>query len=615
MKRSVLFIALFTLFCAGEIHAQISNEFQIASRLMQQQRYEQALPMFQRVYDREPTVFQYFSGLVDCHIQLKQYETAEALAKLQSGGPSYPALASVLLGKIRHMQGNEAEARTIWQQNLERNPNQLQVYINTANTMSDRKEFDEAIAVYKKARQVFNNNNLFLLDIPNTYMKAGEYDAAISEWLQLIRNEPGQVMAIQRMLLRYDDPLVYDITILELDDTLQDMPVNDPAYQNLYELQIWLLLENQLFQRAFTSAKEYENKTRNFNFSLFNVGRQLSENNKFELAVDAFGYYRNTSFGEIKWRAMEETADVYLRWADYVDDYQLMENTTRDSLYNEAGQLLKALASEAATYSRIQEIYLMQAELALDHLFDTQVAETALARLLRMQGGEASPQSDYLKGRLSLAERSYTVARLALTRANKQAEGSDLAEKSRYFLALTDFYAGDHEYARIQLKTLGRKNTSYYANDALSLRLWLQKGLATDTTGVLLDQFADAHFNMNHGKTGEARGQFDAILNDTSHPLREDALLMYARLPGTDTGILYQYLTEFLDSNGSMASQREQLMWLRARTTREFYRQRSGTPAADEVVEAFESLILEYPQGFYAPYARTELNQLINRTS
>jgi len=367
--RSTLFSLLFLLLVPGISSAQISNEYQIANRLMQQQRYEQALPIFKRVYDRQPTVFQYFSGLVECHIQLKQYEKAERLAVTQVSREHYPSLASVLYGKVLHMQGLTDIALQTWEENLNKYSTQLQVYISTANTMSDRKEFDEAIDVYKRARKVFNNEKLFLLDVPNTYMKAGEYDAAIGEWLELIRSDPGQITAIQRMLLRYNDPLVYDITILELDDALQDMPVNDPAYQNFYELQIWLLLENGLYRRAYSTAREYESRTQNFNFSLFNVARQLSENNEFELAIEAFSYYRNSSFGEIKWRAMEETAEVYYRWAGYGDDYQLMNRSNTDSLYSMAGQLISTLSEEAATYSRIQQVYLFQAEI-FSILFD-----------------------------------------------------------------------------------------------------------------------------------------------------------------------------------------------------------------------------------------------------
>lgn len=66
-------------------------------------------------------------------------------------------------------------------------------------------------------------------------------------------------------------------------------------------------------------------------------------------------------------------------------------------------------------------------------------------------------QADYLDGRIYLHDGAYTQARVSFTRANRKAGTGELAEKSRYFLALTDFYAGDFEFATIQLKTLGRK--------------------------------------------------------------------------------------------------------------------------------------------------------------
>lgn len=626
MKRNPFLITLIILIGTLQpVLAQVNNQFQIANRLIQQQRYEDALPILERVTNQEPEIFLFFDRLIECHTQLKQYEIAiqlidENIKKGRNVGQS-----NILLGELQHLQGDTTLAFSIWEKNLTQFPNQLQLYLTTANAMIDRRAYKQAIEVYKKGRIVFNNNQLFMFDIPNAYMQAGEYENAISEWLEIIRLNPQQTSAIQRNLLRYNDPLLYDITIIELEDQIAEMALSDPSYTTFYELQIWLLLENNLYRRAFSTAREYESRTSNFNFSLFNVGRKLAENNEFDLAISAFNYYSESSFGEIKWRAEEEKASVHMKWAKYLDDYSLDFSGKKDSLLNNAVALLNALTEQTQTYSRIDKIYLKKTELALDFVFDLTAAKETI-KLLKMQPNMfESAEAGYLDGRIYLAQQEYTSARIAFTRSNKKAGVGEIAEKTRYFLALTDFYAGDFEFAKIQLKSLGRQNTSFYANDALELRLWVQEGLAADTTGESLKEFANAHYQLS---VGEKEGAKDLLLaiatSQNPTPFQDDAYILLSKVIDKSSEEFVSNISNYLESSGSL-SLNERLLWERAKTADFFntailnhYESSEKKPdepvtsdiKMEEIISYYEELILKYPQGFYAPFARKRLSEL-----
>ncbi|MEQ9308526.1 MAG: tetratricopeptide repeat protein [Balneolaceae bacterium] len=623
MKRTIFFISFFILIGNfNTLLAQINNQFQIANRLIQQQRYEDALPILERISAQDPEVFIFFDRLIECHTQLKQYDTAIGLIEKKVQGGQNVGQSNILLGKLHHLQGDTTLAYSVWENNLEQFPNQLQLYLNTANAMMDHRAYEQAIEVYKKGRIVFNNPQLFMSDIPNAYMQAGKYENAISEWLAIIKLNPQQSSGIQRMLLRYNDPLLYDVTILEIEDQIVDMPLNDPSYTSFYELQIWLLLENKLYRRAYSTAQDYESRTSNFNFSLFNVGRKLAENNEFDLSISAFNYYTKSSFGEIKWRAEEEKISVYTNWAKYLDDYSLDFFGKKDSLYNLAVDLLNNLTEQTQTYSRIDKIYLKKAELALDFVHNLDAAKKATKLLKSQPNMFESPEASYLDGRIFLAQQEYTSARIAFTRSNKKAGVGEIAEKTRYFLALTDFYAGDFEFAKIQLKTLGRQNTSFYANDALELRLWVQEGLAADTTGETLKQFANAHYQLNIGEN-EMANQFlvEIAHSETNSPFKDDAYILLTKVANKTTGEFVSDISDFLASNPYL-SLKERLLWERAKATDEAYliSIESSTKLIYEidinkVILNYEELILEYPQGFYAPYARKRLSELPNPNS
>ena len=105
--------------------------------------------------------------------------------------------------------GNEELALKIWYENLEAHPQTLQLYINTARTMVDRKAFEQALLVYEKAQINFKNPMLFNSEIPMIHMQAGNYDEEVKSWLELIQNSPNQASGFQRILFRYNDPLLY----------------------------------------------------------------------------------------------------------------------------------------------------------------------------------------------------------------------------------------------------------------------------------------------------------------------------------------------------------------------------------------------------------------------
>ena len=628
MYRKKLIFTLI-LFCAsGLAAAQNSADFQLATNLMQQQRYAEALPILKELTGEQPENLLYNTRLIDCLIQLKQYDEGLKIAESLRDEPQFESLINIRIGELYHFKGEKNKAFEVWKKNLEEFPNQLQLYINTANTMIERREYLPAVNVYKEARKYFKNERLFFGDIANAYMRAGEYEQAIEEWLDLLQDNPEQLSFVQRNLLRYNDPILFDITIIELDERLVNIAINDPVYQSFYQLQIWLLQENKLYRRAVAAATAYESSTNSFNYSLFNLGRQLINANEFELAVDAFSYYISNASGEVKWRNMEELSNTYSRWAKFIDDHHLDFRNQKDSLFTLSRSILDDIISQTNYYSRLSSVYLKKAELALDYVFDLESAEESYQKLAGLRDMQNSPELPYLQGRINIAKKEFSLARVNLTKANKLAKIGEMAEKTRYFLALTDFYSGDYEFATIQLKSLGRQNTSYYANDALELRMWLQEGLSADSTGEQLDTFSGAVFLAMNGKRNHSSESFLQLLHMESFTvLKDDAMLFVLSSPAIPDSTKLAELTIFLSGNFH-TPRKEELLWEQAKLAEknEYWVNRKCMVATDclskvpaqgyqSSKEIFEELILSYPQGFYAPFARQRLKNNVQENS
>src|SRR5690606_34030834 len=122
----------------------------------------------------------------------------------------------------------------------------------------------------------------------------------------------------------------------------------------------------------------------------------------------------------------------------------------------------------------------------------------------------------------AMLDGDFRMARMELTKANKTNRGAEMLEKSRYFLALNDFYAGDFEFSKIQLKSVERQPTSFYANDAVQLRNWIRKGTQKDSVLPELVIFSKAMFAKSRT---EYKASFDILSSnfETLNQLHDEA--------------------------------------------------------------------------------------------
>ena len=604
---AVLIVLLSTPVFAQSQTISNRDQLEIALKLIQERRCDDALPILERLHRNEPNTFIYFDRLVECEIELKKYDRAlERVQKYKQNG-SNKALTGVLEGEIQFFMGNKELAFDLWNENLKTHPKMLQLYINTARTMVNRKAFEQALSVYEKAQINFKNPMLFNSEIPMVHMQAGNYDDAVKSWLTLIQNSPNQANGFQRILIRYNDPLLYDISIIELEDLLSNLQPDEVLYNTFYELQIWLLMETNLFERAFNTALRYEENTPALTYSLYSVGNQLLQNREYEKALNSFQYYSDIGYNEIRWQALERQAEVWLSWVKYLEDYDLIPVSDRTYYTEQARELLNLILSEAPNYQNSTNVHLRLAELYLDFDKDLVQAQKIIQRLERLTENY-SEELNYLKGRLAITNESFTEARLLLTRSNRSAKVGEMAEKTRYYLALSDFYSRDYEFSDIQLKSLGRQYTSYYANNALELRLWLQTITAMDSTAQFNVTFPKAMLEELKGNNTKAKAMLWEIARNQSNPFSGYAFKILYSL-GAD---LEEYITALNDYlvNEKSTPLRENLMWLRAQAAFYFSAQDSSSLSSETLYSYYEELILSFPSGFYSPLARKLINEL-----
>ncbi|MDZ7773929.1 MAG: tetratricopeptide repeat protein [Balneolaceae bacterium] len=610
---------------------QFGMEYTIANRLLDDQEYEQAYRRFLKLYRENPRTYLLLDRLTECLINLQRYEEALDLTREYIENDYNNMQGTVRLGEIHYIRGDSARADSTWDR-IASNPSAgLQQLLTLARTMRDRRAFGRAVATYREAERRFEQSSLVASELANTYLMSGDYNEAMQVYLDLIAEQPDRIDELQSTLYRYSDDVLYDTAILELEETMPELSTGHPAYQRLHQLHVWLLMERELYERALATSIEFEDRVSQVTFNLYVTGRRLASERQYALAVEAYRYYIDRDVASVLQRSMQELADVYIAWADYLDDYNLAYASRRDSLYRRAYGLLDDLRTGEPRYGSLGEVLVTQSELALSRLHRPDEARRYLQTLESLGDSSLASQAAYLRGRILLYEENYAQARVELTRSNRREGSGALAEKARYYLAMSDFFSGDYEFAKIQLNALERQNTSYFANDAVRLRVWIQDGLQADSTGGYLDRFSGAMRLTETGRTGEALQRLHAFVDSSAGSLRDDAWLQLASLASPQNLTeLYPQLDRYLENAGGGSPLEERLLWERARMADQWLNgagdtpplsarsggEASGTstsalPADNEaLVELYERLLLRFPSSFYASFARDRIQEL-----
>lgn len=633
ITRQIITLLLFwATLLPATVHAQNNSDFFKAEQLQEEQKFEQAYQIFSELHKEDPTAFAFLNKATECLVSIKKYDKAIEITRGAAKKSYYPARANIRLGEIYHISGNKDQAFSIWDKVEQQYADNRGVLMRLAKSMRNRKEFGRSIEIYKDLKKISGTSGI-TSKLASTYLKAGDYRQAINNFLELVKEKPSRMSYVQQRLIRFRDDYVYDAAIPAISNFLDDLPSSHPSYNRLQQLEVWLLTERKLYKRAVVTAQNAETQSSGTTYILYNLGSKLTAAKKFELAEQAYQYYINNDNRSLKYRCLQELSGVYKKWAQHVDDHNLSLSAKGDSLYLQSYQTLQKIRSQKPNYRQTDEVLTSLAELALDVLHHPDEAGQYLSALQSISGKSDKAKTSFIEGRLHLYKGKYSRARLAFTNSAKQAQIGELAQKSRYYSALTEFYTGNYEFAKLQLNAIERQSNSYFANNAMQLRLWIQDGLKADSTGSMLDPLASAVEHFSQGNTKGANQQLQKIINDKQpNPLTDDALLLWSshKSPANILDI-YSMLAHYLKNRGSSSPLHERLLWERARIADQLVTNRPKTlgklsqsteekdslipDTVDQLIGIYEQIILKYPHGFYASNVRDRLNKLKNRPS
>lgn len=612
--------------CAQTNETEIRRKFTIANSMVQAGRYEQAAQFYSEIIKEAPEFRPAYSRYVGALMELKQYDTALEMAQKGLRGTLLDIPLAARLGELYLFKSDTAAAIRTWEGILAQNSSNLQAYRQVGEQYGNKRLFQKALAVYEKARAVFESPFLFLTEVAQVYMLAGNYKQAASEWIKLIVDDPNKAGLVQRRLYRLNDDQMYDAYIVALEQA-DDQYVRSPEItQALKSMLVWLYTERGFYRKALAQARLQESISQDGSYPMFSMGYRLQSVNQFEMADQAFSFYQENPAHPFYVRSFEERVFLHKRWGDFILSQPDRNMTAARHKYATAVELINTFREEFPNrFLSNERLATLEIELILEYLHHIEQAEMRLSILIGNKDQATwVPEWFFLKGRLSMMKDDVLQARLFLTRAYKKTKDNDLQIKARYYLGLNDFVNGEYEFAKLQLRSIEDNQSSDLSNDALRLRAWIITGINSDSTSTELDLFAQIIGQSDKGHFESARSSIDVFLDEhQEHALAPFALSQWAVWAWNLSAAQAHSYFENQLQNMSNFIQNEEILWHRASLAENALRHEETpslseanlSPRLSQVISYYEDIILSYPNGFYAELSRERIRELQKRHS
>lgn len=581
--------------------AQQTQE-QLASHYYTNGEYAQAAELYEGMYRRAPNKF-YYQMLLRSWMELEQYKDAEHLAERRL--KQYPKELDLYvdLGRVQERRGETKKATKSYNAAVDAVGYDTKQISDLAQAFETAGMPEYAIKVYLSARKKMHNEYVYVGELATLYQRAGNYEAMMQEYFDLLDKQPkmlGQIqISLQKVLSETSNPKVVDGLRSALVQRVQQHPEN----QAYLEMMIWFSLQQKDFEFAMVQAKAVDARFPDQEGETLMRVAQISQSNQaYDVARQCYAvvskkgksnpYYFESRVGEldVQFAALNRNFPVEnKRLKALIGAY--------DAAFAELGKNLETLPL-MRNYADLMAYYADSLQPAADILYDI------------LEFPKLSPrQRDETK--LALADLLLFAgevwdASLMYMQVEKANKNDVLGSQAKFKNAKLSYFNHDFLWAKTQLDVLRASTSKLIANDAMELSLLISDNMEDDSTFALLERYAEADLLLYRNQLDSAWDAFDQVSTAAlSHPLFDEVLLQkakirirqqrYAEADSLLSQLVALYAEDILADDALM---------LRAQLNEE----QLGNP--DQARECYERLILDYPTSLYVDQARRRYNYL-----
>jgi len=500
------------------------SDLELAEFYYNEGSYEQSKLYLDQIWKKNKTKM-VFDMYYDVLIALDDFEAAEKLVKSRMRGKNTRANAYVELGQLYLHFGREAQARSAFDEAMERLQPSRNSAIGLANAFLKLNELDLALEVYTKAQTMgVDNLDYQLVDLEG---RRGNYDGMIDAALRLLHTKPTYFRNIQNSFIRnlrvLDNPELGVLLKGKLITAARNYP-DDVAYP---ELLVWYFNQVRDFGNAFVHAKSLDLRGSEDGNRIVELAQTASRNKDYDTAARCYAYVAgkgrdNPYFYTARTQSLRMRMEPLLEAipsdtkaiADLTVEY---EQTLNDmGLTEKTAGIAKDLAHAQAFYlqSPTQAIELLESVLEIPGIYNR------MAALCKLELGDILVFQD-----------NIWDASLLFSQVELDFKDDFFGHEAKFRNARISYYAGDFDWAQAQLDALKASTSKLISNDAIDLSLLITDNYAMDTISEPMWLYAQADLLAEQHRYDQARSKLDSILAIwPGHALEDEILMTQGRM-------------------------------------------------------------------------------------
>lgn len=498
------------------------QERSLALQYYQNEDYERAAEIFERLYDKEPGSNFLYRYLFNSYILLKDYEKAEKLTQRNIRRNRNELNFIVDLGYVYIQSGQSDKAKSQFDRALNALTADERQIRSLANSFNGIREYSYAAETYIKGKELLNDDKRFNFEIAGIYLRKDNFSKSISFYLEHLRHNPNQIQQLKNTLqFRLEE----ENLSRELRQQLFGKIQQHPQQLVFSDMLVWLLIQNKDFSAAFRQVRAIDRRLNEDGKRVLELAQAASAEEHYETAIEAFQYvidkgrdfrhYRSARMGLLS--AMKDKLISSL-------DYTSEDVEKLDEAYAE---YLQTFGTNRNTISTVLE----RSEIHAKYLYDLDRAVNMLEEVKKLPGIDQQTEASI---KLQLGD--YYVMRgnvwdasLLYSQVEKTMRNNPMIEEARFKNAKLSYFRGDFEWAQTQLKVLKSATSNFISNDAIELYVFIRDHLALDTTDTPIRMYAEAELLHLQNRNEESIAQLN-LINEVfpNHSLAPDIALKIA---------------------------------------------------------------------------------------
>lgn len=522
-----------------------------------QSDYEKAAIYYLKLWEETNTLSD-FEKYYTCLLELKMFKEAEKLIKKELKKKNVQLTTYLMYGDLFAKQENASKALQQYEMAV-RNINAYHSFSQIsqlANGLQVRSNIDLAISAYQKAQRVSSNPVSYSVRIGELFGAQGKTELMIREFLLMLETNVGYQNQVQNALTRSIDFQVNHKETELLRIELLRLTQKHPSKTIYNEMLIWLFEQKGDFRSAFIQVKAQDKKLRANGKRVFEFGEICSNNNSYDLALEAFQYVINLGkdnnyYRTANYRSLNTLKKKITNSPNYTNEDLINLESKYNFTLDEVGRAPHSI-NTMQELAHLQGFYLQKFSSAVAILEE---AITLATRVPKVQGKCKMLLADVL-----VIKGDIWDASLYYSQVDKAFKEDVLSHEAKFKNAKIFYYTANFSLAQSQLDVLKSSTQKLIANDAMELSLLITDNLALDTTANTMKMYAEADLLISQHRFDEAISKFDSINTALPYHSLNDEILMkkyeidlrkqnYEQAAARLTEIVTQYGDDILADN------------------------------------------------------------------